>query len=296
MIGIELVMACAPNVAPETTQQIIQVESGSNPLAINVNKGRLERQPRDAADAAGLAKKYIAQGYTVDLGLMQVNSTNVARLGYRIEEMFEPCKNIAAGARVLTAFYANARPKYDSDQSALRAALSAYNTGSFINGFTNGYLARYGIGGPIALARVPALNPYTAETAVFIRRMKEQAMSRNNAEAPQSIAQQDAPAQREQVTPVVSQSTEDADAPGVQVEYTPDQADRHGAFEETALSERDAWDSNADLTRANDPDGTAIVVNGKSMWDRAVDGEFQANGKAQQSVEAVRQSQRPNGD
>ncbi|MCW5221485.1 lytic transglycosylase domain-containing protein [Verminephrobacter aporrectodeae] len=173
MIDLEMMMACAPNVAPATTQQIIRVESKGNRLAINVNKGFLERAPRDAADAAKLAKKYIAQGYTVDLGLMQVNSTNVARLGYRVEDMFEPCKNIAAGARVLTEFYANARLKYDDEQAALRAALSAYNTGSFINGFNNGYLTRYGIGGRVALTRVPVLDPYTAETTVFVRRVKE---------------------------------------------------------------------------------------------------------------------------
>ncbi len=256
MIGIELMMACAPNVAVETTQQVIRVESKGNPLAINVNRGRLDRQPRDAADAAELAKKFIAQGYTVDLGLMQVNSTNVARLGYRVEEMFEPCKNIAAGARVLTEFYANARPKFETEQAALRAALSAYNTGNFISGFTNGYLAWYGLGGSIPLAHVPALNPLTADTAIFIRRLKDQAMTRSTPRAPQ---------QHEQTVPVVSRSADDADTPGIQVEYTPTEAERHGAFQETALSEHDAWASNADLVRPNRASDTAIIIGGKRV-------------------------------
>jgi len=242
VIGIELMMACAPAVAPETIQHIIQVESRGNHLAINVNKGRLERKPTDAADAAALAKSYIEQGYTVDLGLMQINSTNVIRLGYRVEDMFEPCKNIAAGARILTEFYALARHENDNEQTALRAALSAYNTGNFINGFTNGYVARYGISGPVSLVRIPAINPYTADTTVFINSRKGNIMNDT----------------KETVTPVVSRLVEDAETPGVQVEYTADVAEQNGAFEETAISEKEAWEANIDL--AEDPENTSIVI------------------------------------
>lgn len=248
MIGIELMMACAPQVAPETIQQIIRVESAGDPLALNVNRGKLERKATDAADAAELAKSYIADGYSVDLGLMQINSRNLQSLGYSVEDMFEPCKNIAAGARVLSAFYQQARPKYDTDQAALMAALSAYNTGNFINGFSNGYVARYGgSSGPIPLVRVPAINPYTADTAVHIPR-KETAM---NDSTKADVA-------------VVSTSLQDTETPGVQVEYTAAEAEENGAFEETALSEHDAWQANADLAAA-DPQSTGIVIGGKTV-------------------------------
>lgn len=249
MIGLELLVTCAPMVAPATTQQIIQVESNGNPLAIGVNGGRLERRPRDAADAAMLAKKYIADGYSVDLGLMQVNSNNLARLGYSVEDMFEPCKNIAAGGRVLAEFYVAAKSRFSDEPAALRAALSAYNTGNFSNGFTNGYLARYGVGGrPVEFLRVPAISPYTSATTVFIRPLKEEKAAMNTA------------AQHEQVSAVVSRSPNDADVPGVQIEYTAEEADRNGAFEETALTERDAWESNSML----DPNSTAIVVGSRA--------------------------------
>jgi type IV secretion system protein VirB1 len=36
-------------------------------------------------------------------------------------------------------------------------------------------------------------------------------------------------------------------APGVQIELTPDEAEALGAFEETALSEADAWEANTDV-------------------------------------------------
>jgi type IV secretion system protein VirB1 len=248
MIGFELFMACAPNVAPQTIEQIVRVESSGDPIALNINGAHLSRKPRDSTDAAALAKHYIEAGYSVDLGLMQINSRNLARLGYRLEEMFEPCKNIAAGARVLTAFYAQARPQYQDEQSALRAALSAYNTGSLRRGFTNGYVSRYFNGSPIHVptsAVSSALNPYTADTAVFIR--KEQKMINTN----------------ERTIPVVSTASKDAGSPGVQVEYTAEEAAANGAFEETAISEADAWESNADVG-TDDLNATGIVVAGKT--------------------------------
>ena len=271
MLGLEYIMLCAPNVAPQTIQQIVSVESKGNPLAINVNglkddQGRtIKVTAKDATEAAKLAQAYIAKGYSVDLGLMQVNSRNLPKLGYRVEDMFEPCKNIAAGGRVLTAFYAGARKQYSDEQTALRAALSAYNTGNFVNGYLNGYLAMYGIGSAkgIAPARVPALNPYTADTAVFVRQLqqqKEQAMSTKLDPSGQTAL---ASGGTESVAPVVSRSTADFGTPGVQVEYTHDQAEANGAFHETAMSESEAWKANADV--ATDPNGTAIIVNGRPV-------------------------------
>ncbi len=257
MLGLELIAACAPTVAPTTVQQIIQVESKGNPLALNVNGARLSRQPRDATDAAALAREYIAAGYTVDMGLMQVNSANLPKLGYSVEDMFDTCKNLRAGATVLTNFYTLARTRYAEPQAALMAALSAYNTGSFTLGFANGYVAKYvggSVGGPVQLTRTPAPNsssvaalappnPFTATTVVFVRQQEESPMT------------------KEITQPVISTDEKDATAPGVQVEQTAEQAERNGAFEETAMSEADAWEANADL--ATDPNATGIVVGGK---------------------------------
>jgi type IV secretion system protein VirB1 len=181
-------LACAANIAPTTLEAVIQVESRGDPLLVYVN-GLGAAQPRHAADAkeaAALARAYIAQGYSVDLGLMQVNSRNLAALGYTVAQLLDdPCTNIRAGGTVLTAGYAAAVRTHGDGQSALQAALSAYNTGDFHRGFANGYVARYyGPGGIPALAsKVPSLpaaavkheapqpwpNPYTADTAVYVR-------------------------------------------------------------------------------------------------------------------------------
>ncbi len=183
---VAALLACAANVAPVTLQAIIQVESGGNPLAINVNGVRVQPLPaKNAAEAAQIARTYIARGFSVDLGLMQVNSRNLPALGVTISDVLDPCINIRSGGEILTANYAEAARSRGAGQAALQAALSAYNTGDFYRGFGNGYVARYygpngvpAIVGPIdvqtALAaeparRAPPPNPLTADTAVFAR-------------------------------------------------------------------------------------------------------------------------------
>jgi type IV secretion system protein VirB1 len=188
MIPVAL-LACAANVAPATLEAVITVESGGDPLAINVNGVREQPgPPASAAEAAKIAEGYILRGYSVDLGLMQVNSRNLAALGMTIERVLDPCANIQAGATILTADYVQAARSRGEGQSALQAALSAYNTGSFYRGFANGYVARYygptgvlvlsdgmrTVAAAIGLAKhatsaPPRPNPYTADTAIFVR-------------------------------------------------------------------------------------------------------------------------------
>jgi type IV secretion system protein VirB1 len=118
---------------------------------------------------------------------MQVNSRNLAELGYTIEQVLDdPCANIRAGAAVLSADYAAAVRTHGEGQAALQAALSAYNTGDFYSGFANGYVARYY--GPASIpvltkrvspnaatavkqeVRQPLPNSYTADTLVYVQR------------------------------------------------------------------------------------------------------------------------------
>ena len=181
-------LACAANVAPATLEAVMRVESGGNPLAVNVNH-LAGPQPRPAtlAEAVATAQSYITRGYSVDLGLMQVNSRNLAALGTTIEQVLDPCANVKAGAAILTGNYAEAVRSRGEGQGALQAALSAYNTGSFYRGFANGYVAKYyGPGGVPALAggvqqavltaeavkraaQLKPPNPYPADTQVYVR-------------------------------------------------------------------------------------------------------------------------------
>lgn len=136
-----LALQCASTVAPETVVAIVRTESSGHVFALNVNGGRQPRRQASAAAAAATAKRYVAAGYSVDLGLGQINSRNMRWLGLTWETVFDPCTNIAALGRVLTQNY-NAVKAGRDPQSALRIALSMYNTGSQSRGFRNGYVAR----------------------------------------------------------------------------------------------------------------------------------------------------------
>jgi type IV secretion system protein VirB1 len=172
-------LACAANVAPVTLAAVIRVESTGNPLALHVN-GLVGPQPHPTtvADAVKLAEGAIRLGYSVDLGLMQVNSRNLAALGYSIRQVLDPCTNIRGGASILTADYAEATRSRGEGQAALEAALSAYNTGDFDRGFSNGYVGKYFGRGevpalPVGLRHAtvqrtaPPPNPYTADTQIY---------------------------------------------------------------------------------------------------------------------------------
>jgi type IV secretion system protein VirB1 len=169
-VTLAVIAACAPpEVAPETIQAVIRVESGGDPLALGINlAGQPARSvhPASLVEALAVARDILAKGGSVDLGLMQVNSRNLARLGYALPEMFDPCTNIRAGAAILQEDYGRALQVAPAGQPALRAALSAYNTGDFTRGFANGYVAQYEGGGGRITRRD---DPMAAASSVFHR-------------------------------------------------------------------------------------------------------------------------------
>lgn len=136
-----LASQCAPNVAPQTVAAIVQTESHGDPWALNVNGARQPARPKSEADAVAIAQRYVAAGYSVDLGLGQINSRNMRKLGLTWETVFDPCTNIAALGRVLSENYRGVA-EGRHPQTALRLALSMYNTGDASRGFRNGYVAK----------------------------------------------------------------------------------------------------------------------------------------------------------
>ena len=145
---LALAMQCAPQVAPETIWRIITVEAAytsagePNPYSLNINGAVLSRQPRNHHEATHTAKYFVNQNYSVDIGLMQVNSQHLERFNLTINSLFDPCTNIRIGGQILTEFYRRA-PAGNRPEMRLLHALSAYNTGNFFAGLHNGYVARY---------------------------------------------------------------------------------------------------------------------------------------------------------
>lgn len=151
----ELIARCAPKVDIETFGAIVRTESSGHVFVLSDDgprhlpwrqRKRMLRSfyPASADEAAATARKLIADGHLVGIGLTQISSQNLGGLGVSIEQLLDPCTNLSVGARLLRTLYQQAvrSGRYASPQRAVGAAISAYNTGNFNDGFKNGYVSK----------------------------------------------------------------------------------------------------------------------------------------------------------
>ncbi len=115
-----LARSCAENVPVSTLEAIARTESALHPYALSINRPHqlarrqgwnhgtitLERQPASLDEAIVWTKWLLAQGLTVSIGLLQVNSEHAALLHLSPEQLFDPCTNLRSGAALLSATYA----------------------------------------------------------------------------------------------------------------------------------------------------------------------------------------------
>src|SRR3546814_10271660 len=102
-VALDLAQQCAPSVAPATILAIAHAESSFDTLAINVNNRPQHLKLRPATDpaaAARLARRWIAAGSSVDLGLGQINSKNLGWLGLSVEDTFTPFRDDRTSTRL----------------------------------------------------------------------------------------------------------------------------------------------------------------------------------------------------
>ncbi len=127
----QLLSHCAPRVGKSTMSAVVVYESGARPYAIGDNTVRRSYFPAERAVAERLAGRLLRAGHSLDVGYAQIDSGNFAALGLDVSSAFEPCANLAAGARILETAYRGAARRYGPGQTALVHALSAYNTGGY---------------------------------------------------------------------------------------------------------------------------------------------------------------------
>ena len=157
---------CAPAVGSRTMAAIVAVESGGDPLAIGDNTMGRSFHVRDRIDAESLSLRLIQAGHSVDFGLMQINDANLGPLGLSVRSVFDPCVNLRAGETILRESYVRATQMFGTGQRALRAALSAYNTGRFDAG--HAYVRRVLLAaGVVAAERRVGPAPYVGRHVIL---------------------------------------------------------------------------------------------------------------------------------
>ncbi len=178
-----LIARCAPTVHPETMAAVVSAESRGHQFAIAdagpvklpwAQRKALVRSlyPGSLQEAVTTAQTLIANGHTVSLGVAQVNDRNLAKMGVSIQDVFDPCVNIAVGGKILTDFYEKARAKFGNGPAALQAALSAYNSGDWSRGARDGY---------VALVYKQVGKPLTIRTERVVPRMTRTTAARGDA-------------------------------------------------------------------------------------------------------------------
>ncbi len=158
-----LALRCGAIVAPSTLASVARTESAFQPLTINDNTTGTRGVPANQDIALRIASKLLAAGHSVDLGIMQINSANFAKVGLTTASAFDPCQSIAAAAMILSHSYAGGET-HAAQQAALRVALSRYNTGDAQRGFDNGYVHKVELA---ARRVVPALDVGGLPTAAI---------------------------------------------------------------------------------------------------------------------------------
>lgn len=136
-----LAARCAPGVPVWVLRGVARTESDFHPWMLHDNSTHASASPASLAAAEAEAAAWMAEGHSVDLGLMQINGANLPALGMTIGAALDPCASLAGGAAVLRAAYGTG-PVGAGQQMALLMALSIYNTGSPLKGIMNGYARR----------------------------------------------------------------------------------------------------------------------------------------------------------
>ena len=143
-VALAIALHCAPAEDPGMLVAIARQESGLETMTLHDDTSE---QVLRGAGVVEMARRLIAAGHSVDLGAWQINSRNLSLLGLGVADAFEPCKAVAAAARLIELF-------------------SRYNTGSRSRGVANGYTAAVMAAirsvkatGPSGLPAMPATAP-----------------------------------------------------------------------------------------------------------------------------------------
>jgi len=121
---------------------VARTESGFDALVLHDNTTGRTYHPATREDAIASGVELATVGHhSVDVGLMQINSANLVRMGLTLADAFDPCRNLSAADRVLVDGY-TAPASGQDPQPAVKQALSRYNTGDAARGFANGYVGK----------------------------------------------------------------------------------------------------------------------------------------------------------
>lgn len=152
----ELAKRCAPSVAEDTLRAVVKTESGFNPYAIGVVKGKV-KQPRAYHEAMSTIAELELSGADYSVGLAQINRKNFSKYGISASQALDACTNLKVASRILSACFKSAKQSPASDGKALHDALSCYYSGNFMTGYRHGYVDKVRSNAGLSPLSVPSI-------------------------------------------------------------------------------------------------------------------------------------------
>jgi type IV secretion system protein VirB1 len=159
-----LATRCAPGVVLSTLAAVARTESGFQPLMIHDNTTGVSSLAGSRKTAIRMAQASLRAGHSLDLGMMQINSANLAPYGLTLSAAFTPCRSMAVAAAILSRAYSGGKT-HRAQQVALRIAISRYNTGNAQDGFVNGYVHKVELSAAQIVPELTRGPPSAVETA-----------------------------------------------------------------------------------------------------------------------------------
>ncbi len=130
---VTMILACSLYPDNSITNAMVELGSQNNPLTITItdNGQNTTKTFKNEADALSYANKEIAQEHTVNIGLLQIPNSFIAKfpadMGANVAGLLRPCKNMVVATDLLNDA-AEQCAAVDGDKTS--CALSVYHTGS----------------------------------------------------------------------------------------------------------------------------------------------------------------------
>lgn len=165
---------CAPNSDPRFFASIVSVESTNPSLgypdtnAIGDNTTRSAYYPQTKEEAITLAQSLIAQRHNLDLGLAQLNSSNLAGLGHTVADAFDPCIDLHMGEQILVGGWNTALGYYGENASIftlMDSTASEYNSNTLSR--SQDYMRRMNAAYNSQYVREAAYGAYMARASAY---------------------------------------------------------------------------------------------------------------------------------
>lgn len=131
---ITLVLACSLYADNSIPYAMIETGSKNDPLVATVDNE--SKHFKTTSKAITFTQKQIAQGKIVDIGLMQIPSQWLPKVGAHADDLFRPCKNLVVATQIMNKIRLQCQTLAERNPTLnlQTCMLSMYKTGNTQNG------------------------------------------------------------------------------------------------------------------------------------------------------------------